>query len=185
MKKPYYDLIMDELDKTLKKISTKDTQKLMDMISGSSRIFITGKGRTGFIMNTFAIRLMQMGFKVHVLGEPSSPSIREDDLLLLGSGSGETESLVAITSKARKIGSKIAIITMNGESSIAKKADAVLVIPAKGSKLDKDSVSDSIQPMCNLFEQSLLIFLDLLSMLIMDQKNIDLKILYEKHANLE
>lgn len=185
MSEGYYNLIMEELRRTLGEISAKITEQMVDYISGAPGIFITGKGRTGLIMKTFAIRLMQMGFTLHVLDEASTPAVKAGDLLLIGSGSGETESLLAIAGKAKKIGAKIALITMNSKSTIAGKADLVLVIPAKGSKYDEKTASNSIQPMCNLFEQSLLLFLDSLSMLIMDKNKIDIKILYERHANLE
>lgn len=181
----YYDVILDEVDRTLKKISSKKANALIEMISDSKRVFITGAGRTGLIMKAFAIRLMQMGFEVHVLGEPTTPAIEASDMLLIGSGSGETESLIVIAGKAKKIGAKIALVTMSRESALGKTADMALVIPAKGSKLDADAASDSVQPMCNLFEQSLLIFLDSLSMSIMDYNKIDKKTLYEKHTNLE
>lgn len=185
MFKSYYDKIIDEVSRTLKKISDKNTKELIDMILNSKRIFITGKGRTGFIMQLFAIRLMQMDFNVHVLGEPTSPSIEAHDLLIIGSGSGETDSLVVIANKAKKLGARLAAITMNSESSIAKISDTLLVIPASGSKFDKNAVSHSFQPMCNLFEQSLIILLDSLSIIIMDQEKINLEILYKRHANLE
>jgi 6-phospho-3-hexuloisomerase len=181
----YYDVILSELDETLKKLPDKIIEELIRSISDSSRIFITGKGRTGLIMKTFAIRLMQMGFVVHVLGESTTPSIRNNDMLLIGSGSGETESLVLAAEKAKKLGSKTVLISMSEKSSIAKIVDQIVVIPAKGSKFDKNAETDSVQPMCNLFEQCLLIFLDSLGMAIMEKNKIDKKLLYERHANLE
>jgi len=185
MYKSCYGKIIDEVSRTLKKLSDEKTRDLTDIILNSKRIFITGKGRTGFIMKLFAVRLMQMGFNVHVLGEPTAPSIEANDLLLIGSGSGETDSLVVIAGKAKKLGARIAIITMHEESSIAKISDVLLVIPASGSKSDKNAVSLSFQPMCNLFEQSLIIFLDALSIVIMDQEKINIEVLYKRHANLE
>jgi 6-phospho-3-hexuloisomerase len=185
MYRSYYDSILAELSRTLTRISDEDTKELVENIINSGRIFITGKGRSGFIMKYFAIRLMQIGFEVHVLGDATTPAIKAGDMLIVGSGSGETGSLVVTTASAKKLGAKVALITMYGNSTIAGNADSVLVIPAKGSKFDKDADSDSRQPMCNLFEQSLLIFLDSLTMIIIDNQKIDKKLLYERHANLE
>jgi 6-phospho-3-hexuloisomerase len=185
MDKDYLKDIVAEIDRTLKKIPEKITKELMEDISAAKRIFIDGKGRSGFIMKTFAIRLMQIGFKVHVLGETATPAIGPGDLLLIGSGSGETESLTVIAGKAKKIGARLALVTMDGGSTIASKADTTVVIPTTGSKVDQVAGSDSIQPMCNLFEQSLLIFLDAVCMWLMDRKKVDRKVLYDRHANLE
>ena len=101
MYKSCYGKIIDEVSRTLEKLSDEKTRELTDIILNSKRIFITGKGRTGFIMKLFAVRLMQMGFNVHVLGEPTAPSIEANDLLLIGSGSGETDSLVVIAGKVK------------------------------------------------------------------------------------
>ncbi len=185
MKEKYLRDIIEEIDITLGKMDRRQQRELLDIISGSTGLFIAGRGRTGLVMNTFAIRMMQMGFKVHVAGEPTAPAIIPGDLLLIGSGSGETESLVVMSEKARKVGAGIALITMDSDSAIAGNADVTVVIPAGGSKTDKDAAADSLQPMCNLFEQCLLLFLDALTISLMDEKEIDVSILYDRHANLE
>ena len=185
MYKNYYDLVLTEIQRALSKISNDSIEELIANITNPRRIFIAGRGRTGLLMKSFAIRLMQMGFEVYVVGESITPAIKAGDMLIVGSGSGETESLVAITEKAKRLGAKVTLITMYKESTIASKADSVFVIPAKGSKVDKDADSDSKQPMCNLFEQTLLILMDILTLIIIDQKNIDIKTLYDRHANLE
>jgi 6-phospho-3-hexuloisomerase len=185
MKYNYYESILKEIEITLKKIPDEKIIALIEFLSSPEKIFIAGAGRSGLIMKTFAIRLMQMGFSVHIQGEATTPAIRPGDILFIGSGSGETESLVLFAKKAKKAGAKIGLITMSGESALGTIADISVVIPAKLSKKDFDAQSDSIQPMCNLFEQALLIFLDSLSISMLEYKDIDKKILYEKHANLE
>ncbi len=185
MKEKYLRAIIEEIDITLDKIDRSQQRELLDIISGSPRLFIAGRGRTGLVMNAFAIRMMQMGFKIHVVGEPTTPSIMPGDLLLIGSGSGETASLVVMSEKARKAGAGVALITMDNDSAIAGNADVMVVIPAGGSKTDKDADTDSMQPMCNLFEQCLLLFLDALTISLMEEKKIDVSILYDRHANLE
>jgi len=181
----YYDEILAELSKTLHRIPDQEWEELMRAISITESIFVAGQGRTGLIMKTFAVRLMQMGFNVYVIGESTTPSIKPRDMLLIGSGSGETESLILTANKAKKIGAKTVLITMHSKSSIAGSADMVVVVPTKASKHDEMTDTDSIQPMCSLFEQCLLIFLDSLVMSIMEKSKIDKKTLYRRHANLE
>ena len=58
------------------------------------------------------MRLMHMGKQVYVVGEIVTPSIQQGDLLLIVSGSGETESLVAMAKKAKRLGATIATVTI-------------------------------------------------------------------------
>ena len=44
---------------------------------------------------------------------------------------------------------------------------------------------DSVQPMTSLFEQSLLLFGDVVAKMIIDERQIDMKSLWRYHANLE
>ena len=93
MENIYLKNILKEIEQTFKKIPDSSVIEMIDFLAGFERIFITGAGRSGLLMKTFAIRLMQMGFKVYVPGEVITPAIKNGDLLLIGSGSGETESL--------------------------------------------------------------------------------------------
>jgi len=180
-----YKLILEEIKNTLGSMSQEKTDKLTRLIANSGKVFIAGTGRTGLMMKAFAIRLMQMGIKVHVAGETTTPAIKAGDMLFIGSGSGETESLTVMASKAKKIGAKLTLVSMSADSTLGEIVDTTIEIPAKGSKSVISSPSDSVQPMCNLFEQSLLIYLDTLSISLMEHKKIDQKTLYENHANLE
>ena len=52
-----------------------------------------GKGRSGYVANSFAMRLNQLGKDASAIGEATTPSIKEHDLLMIISGSGSTEHL--------------------------------------------------------------------------------------------
>ena len=47
----------------------------------------------GFVSNSFAMRLNQLGKNAYVVGESTTPSIKEHDLFIIISGSGSTEHL--------------------------------------------------------------------------------------------
>ena len=91
--------ITKELEATLGSIKEEQTVQLVDCIQQAKRIFIAGRGRSGLMVNCFAMRLMHMGKKVFVVGEIVTPSIEKGDLLLIASGSGETGSLVSMAKK--------------------------------------------------------------------------------------
>ena len=67
----------------------------------------------------------------------------------------------------------------------ARLAQECLKIPAPSPKLTHKQEMISIQPMGNLFEQSLLFTLDCLAGLLMHKKGMDSESLFLYHANLE
>ena len=131
------------------------------------------------------MRLMHMGFTVHVVGETTTPNITQNDLLLIGSGSGATGSLVVMAQKAQKAGAPIALFTILDDSPLARLADRVVIIPAPSSKITQAIGLKSIQPMGTLFEQSMQLTLDTLIVMLMDKSNLDSDTMFTRHANLE
>ena len=96
--------INDEVNHVLKEIDEQQIDLFMEDVLSKDRIFIAGVGRTGLMMKSFSMRLMHLGLKVFYIGETNTPSVNHDDLLIVGSGSGETLSLVSITEKAKNLG---------------------------------------------------------------------------------
>ncbi len=112
----YARAVIGELDRTLSAISEPDAERLVDRILGAKRIFLAGAGRSGLAVRAFAMRLMHMGFGAYVVGETVTPGIKAEDLLVIGSGSGATASLVAMAEKAKKIGAGVALVTIFPET---------------------------------------------------------------------
>ena len=112
------------------------------------------QGRSGVAIRAFTNRLMHLGFSVSNIGEITTPHSAPGDLLIIGSGSGETESLISLAKKAQKGGVEIAVITMDENSTIAKMAKVVVVLPGVSPKLKNKGISiTSTQPMGSAFEQ--------------------------------
>lgn len=176
--------IMKELEKTLTGIDDQSCEELIDHIINARRIFVAGMGRSRLMLQAFAMRLMHLGLTVYVVGEIVTPAIGTGDLLMIGSGSGETESLVFAAQKAQPLGASIALVTIFPDSSIGRIADVMLKIKAPTSKLDTEY--SSIQPGASCFEQSMLLVLDAFVLKIADRlalnANESLKL---RHANLE
>ena len=59
------------------------------------------------------------------------------------------------------------------------------MIPAPTPKSDKETGSTSIQPMGNLFEQSLHLVLDAITMELIGQLKLNSAQMFNRHANLE
>jgi 6-phospho-3-hexuloisomerase len=179
--------VLKELEGALKQIDPGKAESLVDAIISANKVFVAGTGRSQMMIRGLAMRLMHLGFKVYVVGETVTPAIEPGDLLIIGSGSGETATLTVMANKAKKIGAKLAIITIYPESTIGKLADIVVHIVAATTKSDKDSGAKSIQPGANMFEQSMLLFCDSVVIRIIEKKKIeDSNVgLMKTHANLE
>ena len=178
--------IMDELTKSAQQVKQEDVDNLAALIEKSSRVFVAGAGRSGFMMRAFVNRLMHLGYTAYFVGEPTTPSIQEGDLLIIGSGSGETGSLVTMAKKASGQGANVALVTIYPESTIGRLATTSVKLPGstQKSELGKGSVA-TIQPLGSLFEQLLLLTCESVILTIKTQKNMTDQEMFARHANLE
>ena len=176
--------ILDEIREILEMVDQEQCDRFIDALIEADRVFIAGAGRTRRIMEAFAIRLVHLGFGVYVVGEAVTPAIRDKDLLVIGSGSGETSTLKAIKAKAGSAECSIATLTINGDSHLAQDTDYLIVIPGAANHLEGQT-QHTWQPGANSFEQSLMILLDAIVIMIANRMNIDIFKKLDLHANLE
>lgn len=176
----HQQLILDKITGILEATEESYDEKLTAMLDEAGRIFIAGAGRSKLVGNFFAMRLVHGGYNVNVVGEIVTPSIKQGDLLIIISGSGETEQLVAFTKSAKKIGAKIMLISAQSKSTIGDMADGVFQIGK--SELYGKVVG---MPMGTVFELSTLIFLESTISHIIHEKGIPEEIMRSRHANLE
>lgn len=180
----YLAKVVEELNQTVDLISDEETETLVNKILESKKIFVAGAGRSGFMGKSFVMRMMHMGFDAYVVGETVTANLEKGDLLIIGTGSGETKTLVPIAEKAKSLGGTVAAVTISPESTIGKLADIVVKLP--GSPKDRsEGHYKTIQPMGSLFEQTMLLVYDALILRMMDKKGLDSTKMYGKHANLE
>lgn len=95
--------ILKELQDATFKIEEEQIENVLKLIAPDKKIFLTGKGRSGLAAKGFANRLMHLGFQAYVIGEISTPHTKAGDLLIITSGSGETDALVSIAKKSQRI----------------------------------------------------------------------------------
>lgn len=174
-----------ELERTVTAIAPQEADRLLAALADAPRVFAAGAGRSGLMIKAFAMRLMHMGKPAFVAGEVVTPGIAAGDLLIIGSGSGETASLRAMAEKAKAVEARVALVTIFPDSAIGRIADVVVRIPAPTPKSSSAGQAASIQPMGSLFEQSLLLFLDILILQLMAKTSIDSSAMFKRHANLE
>lgn len=173
-------LVIDKISGILEATNDNYDQRLTEMVEGAKRVFISGAGRSKLVGNFFAMRLMHAGYDVSVVGEIVTPSIKAGDLLVIISGSGETEQLIAFTKKAKEIGAKILLISAKADSTIGDLADETM-------QIGRDEQYGKVRgmPMGTVFELSTLFFLESTVSHIIHEKGIAEEEMRSRHANLE
>tara|TARA_B100001059_G_scaffold236535_1_gene287602 strand:+ start:4185 stop:4733 length:549 start_codon:yes stop_codon:yes gene_type:complete len=176
--------VLNEIDSVLSKVNNLEIEELINLISVSNTIVTLGAGRVGMAIKGFAMRLGHLGFSAYHIGDTTVPSIGKKDLLIVASGSGETQSIYDLVKIAKNNDASIMLITGNLESRIAKLADKRLLVNAP-SKTKKVDGLKSIQPMTTLNEQCIGILFDTIVLEIMKITGETHQTMWNRHSNLE
>jgi 6-phospho-3-hexuloisomerase len=180
------ELARAEVDRAIRAVvetSPEGLEAVADLVSGAERVFVHGAGRSGLALRMTAMRLMHLGLTVHVVGDVTTPAIREGDVLLTASGSGTTGGIVRAAEAATEAGARVAAVTTASSSPLAELATAVVIVPA-AEKLDR-SGDASAQYAGGLFEQVVVLVGDALFHALWKRSGIDADDLWPRHANLE
>jgi len=177
--------VLVEIEQTLGRVDPESVERMVRFLQEARTVFIAGAGRSGLMIRSFAMRLAHLGRSVQVVGDVTTRGIGPGDVLLVASGSGETRGILAMAQSAVENGGKVGAITIFPESSLARLAACVVVIPAPTPKSRRENPQTSIQPMGSLFEQTLLVTLDVMAMMLMQKLGQTSEQMFRLHANLE
>jgi len=178
------DAILADVDRTLRQVDADEVEALGAALLSAERVFLAGKGRTGLQMRAFAMRLMHLGLRAHVVDDVTTPALGAGDLLLIGSSSGRTGSLLRYIETVGATGARLATLTGNLESPIAAAADCRVYIPSTNFKAG-GRAGESVLVMGSLFEHCLGLLCDLLIIRLKAGLNVDEAAMNARHANLE
>lgn len=160
-------IISNYVSNIIEELEEEKIKEVIKRILKANRIFVMGAGRSGLVMRAFAMRLMHLGFTTYVVGEIVTPAVKEGDLVVVASGSGETPSILNLAKIAKDIGAELVLFTSNPESSMAKIADIVVTIRGRISHdvmdyMERQLRGDykSLTPLGTVFEILTLIVLD-------------------------
>ena len=179
-----YKLILDEIHQAMEMVDPEQVDTLAEALLSADKVFVIGVGRVMVSLQAFAKRLNHLGITTSCVGDINEPALTSKDLLIVGSGSGESVVPVSIARIADRHGACIAHIGSNPQSSLAPITDIFVRIPAR-TKLALPNEIQSQQIMSSLFEQSLYLLGDAVALLIARRQHLDLKSLWQHHANLE
>jgi 6-phospho-3-hexuloisomerase len=185
--------IAEHIKRVALNLDTGSVSDLVDNIMEGKKIFLMGAGRSGLAARAFAMRLMHMGFAVHVVGETTAPTVQPDDLVIAVSGSGETTSIANLGSISKKLGSKLATITSNKDSTLGRISDVVVIIPGRPKEdIDYEDYHErrmigytQLAPLGTVFEISALVFLDAVISELMVRTGASEAELKKRHTVLE
>lgn len=170
------DNVLRELSSILHEVNAGNAEKLVEGILSSDRIFLAGMGRSGLVARSFAMRLMQIGLQVYIIGDATTPAIAKGDLLVAISGSGETSTTYHIASAAKSFGARVFLLTSRDTSRIGEFSDLIIVLP---------DAPQPILPLKSAFESAAHIFLDAVVILMMKKTEMTEQEMMKRHSNLE
>ncbi|AFB24959.1 arabinose-5-phosphate isomerase [Rickettsia rickettsii str. Arizona] len=104
------------------------------LLSFKGRIILTGIGKSGYIARKIAASFSSTGMPAFYL-HPAEAShgdlgmVTRNDIVIMLSNSGETKELFNIIEYCKNSSIKIAAMTMNKNSTLAKRSDFLLIVP--------------------------------------------------------
>lgn len=174
---------VDEIRRVLMDRAAPEAERLCDEILAARRIACHGVGREGLMMRALGMRLMHLGLDAHLVGDMTTPPLGAGDLLLVSAGPGSFSTVQALMEVARSAGARTTVITAQPDGEAARLADAVIYLRAQ--TMADDRGGSSILPMGSLYEDAMLVFFDVVSILLRMRTGQTAEEMRSRHTNLE
>ncbi len=176
--------VTSEISRVLDDVEEQKVMELVQSILEAQHIVLCGAGRVGLACKGFAMRLGHLGKTAFTIGDSTIPSVGKGDLVIVGSSSGETQTVYDVAALGKKKGTHVVLITASPDSRMGTLADSVVVLHAP-TKFGHRQGDDSIQPMATLFEQCLQIVFDIVVLILMEKTRQSPDELWARHTNLD
>ncbi len=173
-------VILTEIGGSVAGVREEQAEAFVEGIVQAGAVFTTGEGRSGLVARCFAMRLMQLGLRAFVVGETVTPALGSGDLLVVVSGRGESEIACTRARLASEHGGRVAAVTGHEGSRLGRAADLVLVIPAVEGAGEGHAQYGGSQ-----FEQSALVVLDAVAMVLQKRLGHSDEDMDARHATVE
>ncbi len=132
--KRVFNIEINALEST-RDVLGKDFVEILNLITGCrGKVIVTGVGKPGHIATKIVATLSSLGTPAFYLHPAEAlhgdlGSLSSNDVVIAISYSGESGEIVQILSGVKLIGAKLIAITGKRESTLAKEADIVQVLP--------------------------------------------------------
>lgn len=165
------ELIMKNLQENMEHLNKprhfRHTQKFIEMVHDGlvnrRKFFLLASGRSAFILQCFATRLVHLGAEIYMVTNLASmPALTSKDILIVLSGSGTTDIVVSllknIVNTVKPFG--IVAITSHPETIIGRAGDVTIKLKGR-TKKDKDTGDNAVlTPEGTMFEAAAFTYLD-------------------------
>ena len=143
--KKFYDMNINSLEDTLKKIDYTIIEEISDILVKAKRIAFAGVGHSGIIAEDAYYKFMKIGLVCNFYRDSHTllmmaSLMKEDDVLFIISNSGNTEEVNIAAEIARENNVKVISITENLLSKLSRVSDYVLNYTYQEIKLDMESL---------------------------------------------
>ncbi|MFW9946138.1 MAG: SIS domain-containing protein [Candidatus Odinarchaeota archaeon] len=167
------ELIMKNLKANMDHLSKPKyfthTQKFINLVYdglvNKRKFFLLASGRSAFILQCFATRLVHFGAEVYMVTNLASiPSLTKNDLLIVLSGSGTTSIVVSLlknyVNTVKPYG--IATITSHPETIIGRVGDITIKLKGRTKRdiIDRHDDTAILTPEGTAFEIAAFVYLD-------------------------
>ena len=153
---------IDHLDKNFK-YTSKFIDIVYDGLINKRKFFLLASGRSAFILQCFATRLVHLGAEVYMVTNLASmPALDKSDILIVLSGSGTTGIVVSLLNNYVNTVKPYGIITITShpETVIGRIGD--ITIKLKGRSKRDNPIGDTavLAPEGTMFEIAAFCYLD-------------------------
>ncbi|MEZ0480801.1 6-phospho-3-hexuloisomerase [Planococcus sp. SSTMD024] len=176
-------LVLQEVNELIKRVDKTQYDDFVNLLKQDRRFFFFGEGRSGLMAKAAAMRLMHCGKTVYVIGETTTPSMGQGDILLIVSGSGSSIQLNGLCKTARELGAEVAMLTADASKLQEHQCRYGLAIPA-ATKKRREWEPATIQPLGNQFDQAAHVVLDA-AIIDGPYSEDSMENLTKRHTNLE
>ena len=178
-------LVLKELGETLPSIDEGQLDCLVDelMVPGR-RVLVMGVGRMLISLKAWVKRLKHLGIDINYVGDETEMPVRANDLVLIGSSSGESRLPAEIGRIACEKGADVFYVGCTPGSTIDSLASHRLLLRGR-TKFAGPGEYASKQPMSTLVEQELFLLGDIVALEVMGRMGWTEKDVKDRHANLE
>jgi 6-phospho-3-hexuloisomerase len=175
------EIVTQENKMVLDKVPLSEIERLLTEIEKAKTIQLYAMGRMQLSVRGFAMRLKHMGFDTYIVYDTTTPAIGPGDLLL--DICAVTNVELNVIRCAKTVGATIGLLTAHPENEHGGLADFTVRIP--GQIFGGPEEVKSIQPMASLLEQSMFLFTDIITMMLIDRNKINVPEMHRRHTNLE
>ena len=180
-----FDQALGELGAVLARVDQGAIEHACRMLADARQITVYGCGREALQMKGFAMRLFHLGLPVSVVGDMTTPALREGNVFFASSGPGETATVLTLMKVAHGVRAKNLLVTAQPNSSAADLADFMLVVPAQTMADDQGAQRTSVLPMGSVFEGALFLLFEIVVLKLKDMLDVSSEAMRARHTNME